>query len=177
MSFILQKSISVPYIVSEFRAHESLKHKLLDAIDKTPCSVKVDFDEHISKTDWDVNSKRDGSGYLNVLEPYLSEHLKQVYDKLHYNSVKFNGIWFQQYHKLDNHGFHRHDFTHWTNVYYLELPSGTPGTTLLDPFDYTTETTPDVYEGYILTVPSIITHCSKPNISSKRKTVISFNVW
>lgn len=179
MSFIIHKSVSVPYIISEFKAHEKLKKSLLSAIEKTPAAKENEETslDLITRTDWAVNQKRDGSGYFDILKPYLDEHLKEVYNKLHYNSLNYNGVWFQQYHKLDHHSWHRHDFTHWSNVYYLELPEGVPGTTMLDPFDYKTEFTPDVYEGYILTVPSIFAHCSKPNISSKRKTVIAFNVW
>jgi hypothetical protein len=179
MTFIIRKSISVPYVISEFKAHKELKAKLLDAISKTKCTEinEPETGEVISRTDWRINEVRDGAGYFHILKPYLDEHLNEVYSALHYNSAKYNGVWFQQYHKLDRHTFHRHDHTHWTNVYYLELPSDAPGTTMLDPFDYKTEFTPDVYEGYILTTPSILTHCSKPNISSKRKTVIAFNIW
>ena len=178
MTFIIRSEVKLPIVVSEFSDHKRLKPILLEAIQKTEfTNANGGSQDNITRTDWFCNKNHDGAGYFDILKPSLDAHLMDVYSKLHYNSVKYSGVWFQQYNNLDEHSYHRHDFTHWTNVYYLELPNGCPGTTVLDPFDYSTEFTPDVYEGYILTMPSILAHCSKPNISNKRKTVISFNIW
>jgi hypothetical protein len=177
--FSITSQIKLPIVVSEFEAHDKLKRQLLEAIKATKSSTvnEDNYGEVISRTDWRVNPNRDGEGYFHILKPFLDEHLREVYSKLHYTEFQYSGVWFQQYNKLDQHSWHRHGRTHWTNVYYLELPQGSPGTTILDPFDNVTEHTPQVYEGYILTAPAMLMHCSKPNISSKRKTVIAFNIW
>ena len=78
-------------------------------------------------------------------------------------------IWYQQYNSNDEHDWHTHTGSHYTNIYFVELPDKDMKTEILDMANI------DVKEGDIISFPAFIFHRSKPNKSNKRKTVISFN--
>ena len=89
------------------------------------------------------------------------------------NLRTYNQVWYQQYKKGDYHGWHRHPNNTFSNVYYVSLPKNSASTS----FRYSgKEFEINVKEGQILTFPSYLEHCSKPNPSDQIKTVISFNL-
>ena len=84
-------------------------------------------------------------------------------------TCKIDNIWFQQYNKLSSHSWHTHEFAHFTNVYFVELPTKSLATEILDIKKL------DLNEGDLLTFPAYIYHRSPINLGNKRKTIISFN--
>ena len=166
--------INVPYIVSKFENHSLVKEKLLDLINKQDCVVENRGGDKISRTDWYVEpgSVRD---YWKFIFPDIEKHMVNVFSDLNLKEYTFTNYWFQQYEHLDMHGWHRHRHCFYSSVYYIELPNDGPKTIFKHPV-YGTIICPEVEEGDILTFPSILEHCSAPNQSTNRKTVLAFNV-
>ena len=156
--------------------HAQLKPAILEAIAKLGIHSAISKLERISNTDWhiknDISPVFENKEYLNVVKTVLFEHNKQVAEYIGATEIQTNHIWFQQYEKLDFHGWHSHGNCMYSNVYYVELDKFCPRTS----FKFMgTEFSIDVEEGDILTFPSFLSHCSKPNKSDSRKTAIAFN--
>ena len=165
--------IYCPYAVTRFEQHSSIKDSLLDSIDKMPNSYQnVSGSEVISKTDWNL-PRHIARNYWPILEPSLTKTMSKVYKKLNITEFRYHNSWFQQYYKNDYHTWHIHGEVNWTNIYYLELPNNDTKTEILN--EDNSILIPDIYEGSILTMPSILWHRSPLNISDNRKTVIVFN--
>jgi hypothetical protein len=166
--------IDCPYAISKFEEHENLKNIILHSIDDMNCnSVENDKYENITNTDWNISSDIERK-YWKILHPFLTHHMKSVYEKLGFSQFKYMNYWFQQYYKNNYHNWHVHDGCNWTNVYYVELPNDEIKTNIRNQKDGSI-LIPNVNEGYILTLPSILWHCSPINLGNERKTVIVFN--
>jgi ectoine hydroxylase-related dioxygenase (phytanoyl-CoA dioxygenase family) len=102
-------------------------------------------------------------------------HCFQCIKNLGYDGINITEIWFQQYLNGSEHGWHCHS-GNFTNVYYLELPEGTPKTQLVNPYNQKDIIEVDVKEGDLLAFPSYVLHKAPKNLSDKRKTIISYNI-
>ena len=168
-------TLTQPVFVTEFTNHKLYKKELLDIISKQPFVQNKDYgnnDKNI--TDWFVD-KSVPRKYADLLCNDLALTLKEMLTGLGVIKFDISEIWFQQYYKNNTHAWHDHISANYANVYYLELPEGTPVTTLINPLDKSI-IVPEVKEGDILSFPGSIQHCSPPNKSNKRKTVIAFNI-
>ena len=166
-----------PYYVRRFEQHDELKASLLQLIEEQNVEdiLKPETADKISKTDWYIKNNS-VKLYWNLFSPHLPAHLNEIFRDLQYGKYKFCDYWFQQYRNSDTHLWHRHDGCNWANVYYLELDKDSPPTNFMEP--YTKEIIkPEVQEGDILTFPSFVMHCSPPNVSTSRKTIIAFNIF
>ena len=160
------------YVYSNsFHAHNQLKDFLLESIDKIDVqSVNTNiYGDKITKTDFFSDQP---SSYVNDLSIHLQDHFLKV---LQIPKFVLNEVWFQQYCKSDTHSWHVHEHTHFTNVYFLELPDNEYKTEIrkfgtTDLIDYTAS------EGDIVTFPGFLQHRSPVLESDKRKTIISFNI-
>ena len=98
-----------------------------------------------------------------------------IYKELGYDGYTMHDIWFQQYAKHSKHGWHTHS-ANFTNVYYLQLPAGSPKTQIVSPYDQCNVIEVDVSEGDILVFPSFVIHKAPPNLLDETKTIISYNI-
>jgi hypothetical protein len=167
--------IDCPYVISSFSNHKEIKQQLLNLIDTADFeSVKFEnVETDISKTDWQLAQEINREWLQLILNP-LVDHMKTVYSHMGYDSLLIKDVWFQQYLNKSEHGWHVHS-SNFTNIYYLEMPEGTPKTQIINPFNQTDIIELDVNEGDIVTFPSFIIHRAPKNISNFRKTIISFN--
>jgi hypothetical protein len=168
--------IPSPITINSFSKHANIKEELLEKISLAKNnSPKDDVAEvNISRADWfdAQNMKRDWvSFFLNN----LSDDLSKNYLEIGFDSLRINEIWFQQYYSGSEHGWHSHS-ANFTNVYYLELPEGSPKTLLLNPINRKEIIEIDVKEGDLLSFPSFVLHKAPKNQSLNRKTIISYNV-
>ena len=161
-----------PYVITKFQYHSKLKDTLLKSIKSMPDSKIADSGQTIH-TDWNLPEDQYRE-YWNILEPYLTETMSKVYGQLNFSTFTYINYWFQQYYTNNYHNWHVHGDVNWTNVYYIELPNNELRTNILVQEDNSI-LVPDVSEGSILTMPSILWHQSPINSSSDRKTVIVFN--
>lgn len=166
---MLIKTTQIPYIVSKFEAHDKLKSLLLDTIATEKYRWDWGNEHRISRTDWNV-PKEHIRTYWKILSPYMIPHMDKVMSAVGMENWEIDNFWFQQYKHNDTHIWHRHEKTLWSHVYYLEFPEGTPATKFRNE-----DIVPEVYEGCVLTFPSVFEHCSPPNMSDKVKTIIAFN--
>jgi len=164
------------YAVSKFQKHSSIKADLLELINNSNSMnvIAESAETNITRADWN-SCYDDNRPWKTLVYPHLKKHLTQMYYELGYHDFILREIWFQQYGKNSQHGWHVHSSA-MTNVYYVDLPEGTPKTQLINPFDQSTVIEVDVEEGDTLVFPSFVLHRAPPNVSDKLKTIISYNV-
>lgn len=156
--------------------HAQIKLLLLNSIKKLGTHSAITKYEYVSNTDWHIRNNIghdfENKEYLNIVTPILVRHNKQLAEYTGATEINTNHIWFQQYGKAGFHGWHIHGNCMYSNVYYVELDKSCPRTS----FRFMgTEFSIDVEEGDILTFPSFLQHCSRPNKHDSRKTVVAFN--
>jgi len=161
----MKKSTLIPHIfVNNIADHETHKKVLLDYINKEKNKYM-----NISNCDWERNNDNNREWIHYFKDNILSQITQTFNDSMNSLDMLVHNLWYQQYNFNDNHDWHTHTNCQYTNVYFVELPDESMKTEILDVENI------DVKEGDILTFPSFMFHRSKPNKSSKRKTVISFN--
>jgi len=163
------------YCISKFQHHEKVKSDLLDLIYNSDYQSPYhpSTEVNISKCDWHRSTDFNRSWFL-FLKSYLFDQLLEDYKQLGYDGFVLCEIWFQQYLKNSEHGWHTHS-GNFTSVYYLELPDDSPKIQIISPFDQKTVIDIPVQEGDILMFPSFVIHKSPLNQSTHSKTIISFN--
>jgi len=158
------------YKVQDFEKH---KKKLIDLIHKIqPCSIHS-CDEKISRSDWRM--KIDRREYVDYFLNNISQDFfKNLLKKMNTKKVRIQNMWYQIYKKGDFHTWHTHPQTHFTNVFFINLPSEKNKTKIkkLDNSDFNFQ----VKEGDIITFPGYLKHCSPINETNIDKIVISFNI-
>lgn len=163
------------YIIKKFNEHFRIKNSLLDMISNAnfePC-IDQGCETNITKTDWN-NAENFQRSWVQHLNQYLLDEVLEMYKECGYDGFTLHEIWFQQYLENSGHGWHTHS-SNFTSVYYLELPDKSPKTQLVSPFNQNTIIEVDINEGDILIFPSFVLHRAPPNLSGKRKTIVSFN--
>lgn len=164
----------LPYFKYKIKDHKLIKDSILSSINNMPeKSLFVENHSNISKVDWEI-PREHSREYLIFLEPYLFNYMDILVQNTKYDTWEIHNIWFQQYEQSASHGWHVHTNCQFTNVYYLELPSDTPKTQIVNPFTKKVIHL-DVEEGDIITFPSFIIHKAPIVKSNSRKTIISFN--
>ena len=171
---MVHKTVELPILVTKFKQHTALKKQLLESIRLGPGLSLIDNHDNISKTDWNLSADV-VRPYLEILTAPLVEHLKEAY--LPFNSTGFqvHNFWFQQYKENSTHDWHVHQAAQYTNIYYLELPAGSPRTQILNPMDFNDIIEIEAEEGDIVTLPAAVFHRSPPVVGNLQKTIISFN--
>ena len=166
-------SLQVPYIVSDFKAHQSIKKELISMLAVQNSTPSQQDCENYKESDWyvDAGIMRD---YWKFLYPMLSEHMAPVYEELGVGQYfEYSNEWYIDYGKGGGLDWHRHQDAFWASIYYVNLPKGAPPTILKNPFNGSI-IEPDIKEGQILTFPGMVEHCSPP--CKTNKIVISFNI-
>lgn len=164
------------YIISKFEFHNKMKSDLLDFIEnsnfESPQNIPAEV--NITKTDWTWSADM-SRNWVQYLAAPLMHQLLPMYKELGYDGFKINEIWYQQYLKNSQHGWHTHS-SNFTNVYYLELPADSPKTKLVNGYNQSEVIELDVEEGDMVIFPSFIVHSAPINLSNDRKTIISYNI-
>jgi len=163
------------YIIKRFTHHNKIKDTLLSEINKSEYESlhekKAEVD--ISKCDWHVSTNYNRDWFLSIKDMLFSDML-EMYADVGYDGFTLQEIWFQQYNKNSQHGWHTHS-SNFTNVYYLELPKNSSRTQIVSPYDQSTIIELDVSEGDIVSFPSFVVHKGPRNNADTRKTIISYN--
>lgn len=154
--------------------HISIKQSIIDSIKKMGIHSKIDDVQSIANTDWHLNS--------NVLRLYyndINNIMNTVCETMHNalnvpQALNIKNYWFQQYKEKDFHTWHTHGNCIFSAIYYVDLDNKCSRTTfrLLNGSEFSL----NVKEGDVLVFPSYMPHTSKPNLSNKTKTIVSFNM-
>jgi hypothetical protein len=163
-------TLSAPLVIVALP--QSIQQPLLDCLDTLP-NHTINYADKVTKTDWKTDNPRP---YWQLLHPHIIPVLDTFTQKVDIQDYTLSEPWFQQYHKTDTHGWHRHPQSVYNVVYYLELPHDSHPTVLRNPLNIQQMITPNVQQGDLLIFPAFITHCSPPNPSSQRKSIIAFNI-
>jgi len=175
----LEKSIINTLIVKkQFKEHNFIKDNLLKIIksckDESLKSKDEYYSDSIEKLDWSEskNFKREWVNY--IIEPLLN-NLTEMISSIGFETYILTEIWFQQYVKNSEHGWHTHG-SNYTGVYYVELNENSPQTEIMNPDDLTKKQKLNVKEGDIIIFPSFVVHKAPKLINDYRKTIVSFNI-
>ena len=155
-------------LITKTKNFNEINGKLLSLINKIPTNSLVEYEDNITHTDYNLpkNFEREYVKYfLKFIEPYLLE----ISVKLNAKKIQIANLWFQQYNKNSIHQWHTHPQCHFTNIYFIELPSKSLGTEILNHSNL------DLNVGDLITFPAYYFHRSPINLSEERKTIISFN--
>jgi hypothetical protein len=178
--------VSCNILMTKVPNHDYIKQEFLKLLENIPIIGvddrhlkkninKLPLSQKISNTDFFYSNHKNSAylKYRDLVSPIFDRHNQKITEYLQYGyPILTANMWFQQYSKNDYHGWHRHCDCIFSNVYYVDLSSNSSRTT----FRHNgTEFELDVEEGMIITFPSFLEHCSKPNMSDYTKTVISFN--
>lgn len=155
-------------VITKIENFKEINRNILSLIDKIPNNQIQNGKDIIYHTDWNLpkNFKRE---YLDYFIPIIQPYLKEILIKLDFKNIEVSNIWFQQYSKSGTHSWHTHPNVNFTNVYFVELPSKSLATEILN------HNKLDLNEGDLLTFPACLYHRSPQNNIEKRKTIISFN--
>lgn len=162
-------TLNVPYFKFKVDNHESLKPRILQAIDSIGVHPFIDGDQRITNTDWHIGQV--DRPYMSLMHDwynYSCQLLSSEFDM----PVHCENTWYQQYSKGDYHGWHTHN-AFYNGIYYVELDSNASRTTV----KLGHETDIEVQEGDILLLPGSILHQSRSNPTDMRKTVVVFNLF
>lgn len=164
-----------PIIVNKFAQHDNLKKDMLHAIE-TQEAVEdlVGPNNNIYKCDWHSARFDPNREWLKIFRPNLNQHLIDWKNNFGYDNFVIHEIWFQQYDTNSKHAWHVHG-ANFTNVYYLDLPEGSPKTEYINPVTKQLHQF-DVSEGDIITFPSWLIHRAPINLGKEMKTIISWNM-
>jgi hypothetical protein len=158
------------YRVTKLKEHKQIKDKILDLIDKSPGGSSG----NITRTDW-YEGKGEDKLYFKFLLPIITPYIEEVVTEIGHKQCRIETYWYQQYQHNSEHPWHTHPLCGWSNVYYLEFPDDAPPIEIKIPFSNEI-ITPKLEEGDVLTLPSNFFHRSPPNLSMKRKTVVTYDL-
>lgn len=154
--------------VTKINNSKKINKKLLSLINTIKNNKYNTDKDSIHNTDWNL-PKNFERKYVDYFVPIIRPYLNEIAKKLHSEKAVIDNIWFQQYKKNDEHSWHTHGLSNFSNVYFVELPLKSLATEILNVKDL------NLNEGDLLTFPSHLYHRSPINKTNKRKTIISFN--
>tara|TARA_R110000803_G_C11784309_1_gene297075 strand:+ start:40 stop:558 length:519 start_codon:yes stop_codon:yes gene_type:complete len=164
--------------VKSFDKHLEIKKPLLeefDQLDYSTATLDKSDNDYITKTDFNYKDK-DNLKYQQVLKPLFVKHLLDLFKDYNCIDLEIINMWFQQYQQNDTHHWHTHINSHFSCVYFVELPDTNIKTEIQSFYKKKHKINYKVKEGDILTFPSYLYHRSPPNIVDRRKTIVSFNI-
>ena len=170
----------LPIRILRLNEHRQIKQELLDLIDETN-RYQIEHDDSEKGvgplTDWKnyEDKKVEEPKYFKKWCLFAEDLILDAVEfEFKYRKASLTNFWYQQYHEKYEHNWHYHNHCFYHAIYYLELPETAPATMCRFPGGI--EFTPNVQEGDILLMPSIIEHCSPPNKGTDRKTIIAVNI-
>lgn len=149
-----------------------LKDQIIKSFDQTPClHNKTDNQDHI--TDYHIRPELARS-YEPLIMPIVINHMRAFESSYGFGGIKLVALWFQKYLVGGHHTWHVHPDCHFTNIFYIKLPSALAVTQIKNPFDNNNIMNISAEEGEILTIPAFFPHCA-PLITIGEKIVVAFN--
>ena len=148
---------------------------MLNYIDGQPYqSIEFKSQDYVSNTDW--NDRHTDREYVNEFSILLEPYLKNISNRLYVNELSIDNMWFQQYSTNSKHQWHIHAKSNWSAIYYVQLPDANVKTLLWDYQQHKILDEIELKEGELFVFPANMIHCSPPNFTNDKKTVIAFNM-
>ena len=180
---VVKTKLDCFYLTFPYEKHLETKEQILQLISEQPPLVYGGGNQ-ILNLDWEIR-KDWNRPWVQLFRPNFELALNQAAQLNGYPNVLINELWFQQYKKGNEHGWHAHGHN-FTGVYYLDFPEDAPTTELINPYltvldnlskvDENELIVPDVNEGDILIFPSFVVHRAPVVEKDINKSIVSFNI-
>tara|TARA_R100000008_G_scaffold79536_1_gene61268 strand:- start:56 stop:613 length:558 start_codon:yes stop_codon:yes gene_type:complete len=156
--------------------HHVIKDRILSEISKTfgdtiPQNNSY-YCDSVSKLDWSCANDWNRE-WVKILLPNFYLTAKKFLKECAYKELQLVKMWYQQYQKGDQHGWHIHG-DHYTGVYYLEYPKSAAKTQICSPYNLRSKKIEGVEEGDMIIFPAHWIHRGLKN-GKDRKTIVSYN--
>lgn len=164
------------YIHSKLKNHTEIKNQLLEKINSSDAG-RVYYDNtnvNIYRCDWDKRQD-ENRDWLQYIAKDLRTSLVECFKAAGYDDAFLLEVWFQQYNKNSEHGWHIHGHN-FTGVYYVDMPDDKYKTEYLNPLNTKEIKFFDVKEGDLILFPSHLVHRAPKIKEDFVKTIISFNI-
>ena len=157
-------------VITKIKEHKNIKKMIMEEINNT----KQTSFEKITSTDWKTPANIERTYFTKYIKDIINKYYTRIAEQLglkDFNLTKLiiHNWWFQKYNKNSTHDWHTHAGSHFTNVYFVELPNKENATQIKGLKNLNVE------EGDLITFPAYWAHRSPINKTDKRKTIISFN--
>ena len=157
-------------VITKIKEHKNIKKMIMEEINNT----KQTSFEKITSTDWKTPANIERKYFTKYIKDVINKYYTRIAEQLglkDFNLTKLiiHNWWFQKYNKNSTHDWHTHAGSHFTNVYFVELPNKENATQIKGLKNLNVE------EGDLITFPAYWAHRSPINKTDKRKTIISFN--
>lgn len=161
---------------------DHIKDNIAFDIEKYPRFGVTTIDQEIYSTDFfaPMNSKVPWCDAFKKLvvdhQEWLAGELTESKQGIEISPVHVSpiNVWFQQYRKMDTHGWHIHPDSWYASVLYVDLPEGQNATTEIFIAGNTYKV--DSKVGEVVSFPAFFHHRSAPfEESEEMKTVIAWN--
>ena len=170
--------LDTPCLLDSFKDHKKLKDTLVSLIKETKADYLNEqqdyYSDLIHRLDWSQSKDKNREWVKHIL-PSLQNHFENYAKKLGYEKVDVTNIWFPQYNKNGNHGWHTHA-ENYTGVYYVQFSNKCAKTQLIDPFSQNKKIEIEAKEGDIVIFPSYVIHRATEQKENLEKIIISFNI-
>ena len=156
-------------VITKIKEHSNNKKMILNEIYETKQSNFRD----VTSTDWLTPSNIERT-YFKYIKDITNKYYDKITERLGLKDFNFTKLiihnwWFQIYDKDATHDWHTHPGSHFTNIYFIELPDTTLATEIKGHKNL------NIKEGDLITFPAYWPHRGPINKTNKRKIIISFN--
>ena len=164
---------NIPFWKMQTINFEEKKKELIKLLESYP-------EEKKGLQEFATNRQSDRSGLVEQFGSIMNQELEDFSKEIK-KDFTIHEIWSITYGKGDHHISHNHGSWGLSGILYLDLPTGSPVTSYIQPWnDYENDTIQHVkisiVEGNIIIVPSFILHFSEPNKSNSKKRIISWDM-
>ena len=164
---------NIPFWKMQTINFEEKKKELIKLLESYP-------EEKKGLQEFATNRQSDRSGLVEQFGSIMNQELEDFSKEIK-KDFAIREIWSITYGKGDHHISHNHGSWGLSGILYLDLPTGSPVTSYIQPWnDYETDAghfaAPPIVEGDIIIVPSFVLHFSVPNKSKNKKRIISWDM-
>jgi len=164
-------------LIDNLKEHKDIRDTLISLIKDTKADI-LDVENKYSKDlihKLDFNNSIDDSRkWVQLVKPHLQNYFNKCAKKLGYQTCNITNLWFQQYNKNGQHGWHIHG-GNYTGIYYVKFSNKSAKTELMDPFSQDKKIIINAKEGDIVVFPSYVIHRATEQKNNEEKIIISFN--
>jgi hypothetical protein len=174
----------LPYFLFPYSKHDEIKEHVIKEIYKEEgnsvnvCtnSVNSTDDDLIEKTDYYITYTERRNKYQELLiNNNFTDEINMQLQSKSIGAWKLIDMWYQIYTTNGRHDWHIHGGSHWSFVYYLQLPPQAKGTMLRETYSQKNIEL-NYNEGDVLIFPSQVTHCSPINFDNREKIIVAGNI-
>ena len=164
---------NIPFWKMQTINFEERKKELIKLLESYP-------EEKKGLQEFATNRQSDRSGLVEQFGSIMNQELEDFSKEIK-KDFTIHEIWSITYGKGDHHISHNHGSWGLSGILYLDLPTGSPVTSYIQPWnDYETDAghfaAPPIVEGDIIIVPSFVLHFSKSSKIKETKRIIAWDM-